>query len=455
MEILTSVLGREVEAVLKDPTNPPLYQWDCVVYVGANPFKAMKVLNIDFEEDPEKNYAPNIVVRAVFGAGDYYKQILPNDKTLEISLFRYNVNLGTGGIDYNQPFNEERYSATIFDKKDVSQDTSTLDSLSQELLNVTNIVEVQFQLLNKAIEQLRLMTVGGVYRKSNNTDILKTLITNSFSKLDVEHSRIPIGVDMVEASNTETKESVVIPQGLKIVDLPDYLQNKCDGVYNAGLGHFIKDEYWYIYPKYNVKRFGETRRTINIIRVPANKMPFVEKTYRVTGDTISILATAETSKIDVSEQKQKNEGSGARYAKADNFLEEFVSVKDNIATIARGANVNEFEGTDRPKNSSTAFLSEDKIVSNDYKQFSDVVKRQGNLYTFVWENSDMELVLPAMLVTIQFISNEDIKEMRGVLLAVHHSIMVRGKGAFARSYITRSVMNIFIDPNADLSNTTN
>lgn len=446
MNIYTSVLAREIDAIIQNPDKPPMYTWDARIYIKDKIYEPMKVLNIDFEEKPEEKYSSNVVIRMVLPAGDYYKEILPNDKDIEISIIKYHMDLATGGVDYNKEFQEERYTATIFDKQDSSQSTSALDTVSKETLNVSNIVEVQFQLLNKALEQLRLITVGGVFRKSTVEDLLKSLITHSFSELDVEESRLPIGVDMIQADNTEMIETLVIPQGTTLVDLPDYLQNKLTGVYSSGLGHFIKGEYWYIYPKYDVKRFGDTSRTLNIIRVPANKMPMVEKSYRVSGDVLTILSTAETDKFDLSEQKQINEGSGARFAKADGFLEDFVTITDNRATVARGANVTEFTGTERPKNSSTAFLSENKITSNDYAEFSAVVKRQGNLYTFVWENSDMDLIVPAMLVTIQFISDNQIQELKGVLMAAHHSIMVRGKGAFTRSYITRSVLNIFIDP---------
>lgn len=445
MNIMGSILGREIQAIISDKDKPVIYRWVCEIHVNEQIYYPIKILNLDFEENPEVKYCPNVVVRVAITGGDYYKQILPNDEILEVTLKKYLISQSTDSVDYSAPFTQERYKATIFDKKDAATASNVYDTVSQELLNVTDVVEVQFQLLNKAIEQLRLMTVGGVYRKSTVQDLLQSLLTASFDELEVDDDRKPIGIDMVEPSNTAVQETFIIPHGTTLVDLPDYIQNHSGGIYNSGLGHFIKDEYWYIYPKYNVKRFGQTQRTMTVIRVPPNQLPMVEKTYRVSGDSITILATAEADKFNLSEIKQLNEGNGARFATADNFLEDFTINEDNRALARRGARASEFAGKERPKNSNAAFLNNKNITSNPYVQYSEITKRQGNVFSFTWENSNMDLIVPAMMVTILMLEEDRVVEMSGVLVSVHHSVTLNGQGPTARNYITNSIISVFID----------
>ena len=442
---MQSVLGREIQAIMSDTVKPVIYRWSVEIYVDTVIYSPIKILNIDYEENPEVKYCPNVVVRLALQAGDYYKEILPNDDIIEIAIKRYLVNQSTNSIDYSQPFEQERYKATILEKIDPSVAANTFDTISKDLLNVTDLVEVEFQLLNKAIEQLRLTTVGGVYRKSTVEDLLKTLLTTTFTDVEVEDDRKPIGIDIVPPSNTAVQETFIIPQGTTLVDLPDYIQNHSGGIYSSGLGHFIKGEYWYIYPKYDVKRFGNTNRTMTVIRVPINKLPMIEKTYRISGDTLTVIATSEADKTNIAETKQLNEGNGVRFANADNFLEDFVQVKDNRALARRGARASEFVGQERPKNSNAVFMAQNKITSNPYAQYSEITKRQGNLFTFVWENSNMDLILPAMMVKLMMLEGDEVVEYSGTLISVHHSVMLQGKGAISNSYITNSVITVFLD----------
>ncbi|HEX2471463.1 MAG TPA: hypothetical protein VHJ59_01805, partial [Nitrososphaera sp.] len=182
---MSSILGREIDAVVRDTDKPVVFRWVCEIYVNKEVYTPLKVLNIDFDENPETNFAPTIVVRVALAAGDYYKAILPNDSIVELSLKRYTVNSSYDTIDYSVPFIEKRYKATVYNKQDLATAGNIPSEISKELLNITDIVIVQFQLLSKAIEKLRVMTVGGVYRKSTVKDLLQTVLTNCLGQIDV------------------------------------------------------------------------------------------------------------------------------------------------------------------------------------------------------------------------------------------------------------------------------
>lgn len=440
---MRSALGREINAVLQNTEPRTQYRWVLVLHMDGVDYPVMKLLNIDYDENPEENIATNVVVRFVMEAGTYYKRILPNDDRLEASIYKYTLIDGTSQVNFEIPAEFERYTATIFDKSDAAVTANLADLVDEALLNITDIVEVQLQLLNKAVEQLRIMPVGGVYRNCTAEDLLVTCIHKAYEQIEVTDDRMPIGVDITGVSNTEVQESFVIPHGTRLMDLPDYIQNHSGGVFNSAMGSFIKGEYWYLYPKYDTTRFGNTQRTLTIIRVPPNKMPGTERTYRISGDSIIIIATAEADKFNLSELRQLNAGNGTRFVSADNFLEDFTQTSDNRTLARRGARANEFVGQHRPTGIDYAPVSEDRITSNPYKHYSSIAGRQGNIFTLVWENSDMDLILPGMLVKILTLDGDDIVEYDGVLLRSYHAISLKGKGMLSRSYVTRTVMNIF------------
>lgn len=442
---MQSSLGREIQSILYNIEPNTTYRWVVELHIDDVNFTTMKVLNVDYDENPETNIAPSITVRFAMEGGTYYKRILPNDSRLEATIYKYTLINDSSEINFEIPVEYERYTATIFNKHDANKAINLTDAVSEELLNVSDLVEVQLQLLNKAIEQLRIMPIGGVYRKCTAEDLLVTCIQNAYRHLDVEEERLPIGVDINGVSNTEIQETFVIPHGTRLMDLPDYIQNEVGGVYNSGMGSFIKGEFWYIYPKYNTVRFGETQRTLTIIRVPPNKLPSSERTYRVTNDTIMILCTAEGDKYDLSEIEQLNSGNGTRFASASHFLELFNTTEDNRTTASRGARVNEFLGQYRSTDINHAPVSSDRITANPYKHLANITKRQGNIISLVWENSDMDLILPGMLVKILTLEDEEVVEYSGVLLRSYHGVSLRGKGLTGRTYITRTVFNIFVD----------
>lgn len=443
MDIFQSSLGREIDAILVNTEPRVLFRWMLVLHTPEGDYETMKVLNVDYDDNPEENFTTVVNAQFVMEAGTYLKRIIPLDAELEATVLQYPLIAGTTEIDYEQEIRSKRYRATLFDKTHDSDKLNLVDTIDETLLNITDIVQIQIQLIDKVTEQFLPLRVGGVRRKSTAQDVLVTMIQESYAVIDVPDNEKPIGVDVQGVSNTEVQETFVIPHGTRLVDLPDYIQNHCGGVFNSAMGSYYKDGFWYLYPKYDVKRFGKTDRTLTVIRIPPNKLPSSERTYRVSGDTIIILATSDAQKSNVSETNQLNEGNGVRFASSDFLLESFNETKDNKTTASRGKRVHEFLGQNRPTGINNAPVSDVVLTSNPYKQYSDVTQRQGNVFSFIWENANMDLIQPGMLVKLMVLEGEDVVEYEGVLLRAYHAVSLTGKGLLGRTYVTRSVLNIF------------
>lgn len=445
MEIEQSSLFREVQAVIGSDSKPVHYTWAAEVHANGETYAALKVVSIDFSEDYERQFGDEIMIRLAIPGGTYAKRIYPFQGQLEVSLYRIPIREASDVTDDTAEAQIERYAATLVDTGSIVVEGSGENATSEESLNLTNIIEANFQLINKALQQLRLVLVGGVFRNCTTEDVIKGVLTAESKKLKVEGSRMPVGVEMVPASNKAKRDHVIIPHGTRLVDVPEYVHKKCGGVYSAGLGYYLRGDYWYVYPCYDVTRFTKSPRTLTVINVPKNKLPRVERTFRQDGNSLVVLATGDTKFSDDSESQQLNHGSGVRFADANEFMTGFVKTQNNKTVANRGANTSEFSAFARKDGVVVAPMSQRAINANPYVEYSALARREGGVFAFVWENSMPGAIFPGMVAKVLFMDDTDIREAYGVILKAHHYVQTKGQGLTEVRYVSSTVLSIFVN----------
>lgn len=444
MEIEQSSLYREVLAVINNGANPVHYTWRADIHVNGEVYPALKVLSIDFSQDYENKYADEIILTVALLGGTYSKRIYPFKDKVDITLYRLPLQEVGDTADTNQKAQSERYTATLIDKGNPLLEANGMNAPSEDSLNLTNIFDVEFQLVNKSLEQMRMMSVGGIYRNSTVEDVVKGILTNESKKVKVEGGRLLKGVDMFEASNKAKRDHIIIPQGTKLVHVPQYVHEKCGGIYSAGMGYYLQSDYWYVYPCYDVTRFTKATTTLTIINIPKNKFPGIERTYRENGSNLVVLATGQVKFNDDSEVQQLNVGNGVRFAKAETFMTNFAKVEGNKAVANRGLNNSEFISTQRANGNNNVQLSSKPINANSFAEYSKLARRQGSIVNMVWENSLPALIFPGMMVKMLYLDSGEIKELYGVTLKAHHYVHTRSPGLTSARHLCSTVLSIFV-----------
>ena len=447
MEIEQSSLWREIESITRSGVKPVHFTYRVEIHVGEETILPLKLLSIDYVQDFELKYADEVIIALAIPGGKYAKRIYPFKDQIEITLFK--VPLAEMG-DYNDEEaapQSERYTATLIDTGNPLLEANGMNAPSEEALDLTNVFQIQFQLVNKALEQLRMISVGGIYRNATVEDVIKSVLTVESRKLEVEGSRAPQGVEMVDASNTKVRDHVIVPQGTKLVHLPEYIHYKCGGVYNAGLGYYLYGDYWHVYPCYDTTRFNKAESTFTVINIPKNKMPGVERTYRKDGSNLVVLATGEVRFADDTEEQQLNWGNGVRFADAEKFMEGvLVKTMGNKAIATRGTNTSEFKATDRMSGNNNIHLSTNAIHANAFVEYSRLARRQGCVLSFVWENSLPELVHPGMPTKVLYLLDGELREVYGTVLKAHHFVQMAGEGMTDMRYVCRTMLAVFVEP---------
>lgn len=445
MEITYTPLYREAMSIVNNGETGSNVGWKAIIHLpGENKtYVPLQVVAINIRCDFIKAYADEFTCTLLIPLGKYARLIYPNRTNLEVTLTKIPLRESSEDVQYDSELESERYSAILIDgdkSPTVGQGRETND---EDTLDLMDILPVSFQLTSKAMEKLRMISVGLGVRNSTVKSAIRTLLTKESQNIKVDNKQVLEGIDIVEPNNVAVRDHVLLPQGIKIFDVCDYIQKNI-GVYNAGLGSYVRNRIWYVFPLYDTTRFTETKQTLNVLILPRNKFPQLERTYRKKGNSLTILITSETGFKDDSGTQYLNFGNGARFADANKFMEGFNQTKDNATLVARAKNVNELKIEDRPDKVNLINVTQNKITANPYYEYSKLIGRKGGVFKTIWENSDPSLLIPGMVTRISYYDEGEVKEIYATLLGAEHSSMRMGDFG-SQKHAVNSLLHFFVN----------
>lgn len=443
MDILDSSLGTQIRDIAANATTTNFF-WDAEIHCAEGlTVHCFKLLNIDFVCDYTNNFTDEVTCRLAIGAGDYAYDVYPNMAKLEITLFKIPVNEVGGGSTEGGEVQTQRYTATIVKPQNPVIASNSFNQPDKNALNLTNMLEIDFQLIPKAVNQFRMRNFGGIFRNVTTEDCVRAILTSESKLIKTDVDTMPVGVQMVPGNNKTKRDHIVIPQGTRLVDVPGYIHSRCGGVYNAGFAYYFLNNTWYVFPPYNNVDFAQAQKTLTLIRVPKNRMPGTERTFKVNGDAVTAIVTGDTRSSNKTESMMLNEGNGVRFGDADKMMEDFVKVQGNKATAGRGGTNNEFTTISRPDGLNNVLNSETRISSNPFVEYSKLAFRDGIQMAMSWENSDPTLIYPGMPVKILFMEDDEIRETFGLIVHAHHYVQTLGTGFQSNRHMCTSNLVVF------------
>ena len=414
MDITTSALMAEVEAIIGAPERPPIYGWRVEFKVGDDVVTPLRINTIDLVRLYDEHYADLIFMEVFMGPGTFAHDLFPYRHNLVVTLYKDPLTVVAGESSPNEDTLHQEFTATLISNNDLVKQAEDLLLQNKEVADLTGLAKFKFQLTDPVLEQARLTSVGSTFRNQTTHDVLRYLMTETLQKIQSDETLNVVGVDMYPASNPTPQPSVVIPP-MSLIEVPEYLHERVSGIYNAGLGHYLQHNHWYVYPLFDITRFENDSKGLTIVKVPKNRFPAMERTYRTTANQLIILATGDSLHQDDSESKQLNEGNGVRFANAGHMFHDFVKVEGNKATALRAENNNEFVTQPRPNERNNIRMSDRRITSNKFYELSKLARRQCTFLTVVWENSDPDLIFPGMPVKYMYLEAGEVVEIHGIV----------------------------------------
>lgn len=438
-----SSLINAVREVTDSRTPLPQYRYSCSVRLpDGRELVPLRVVSTDIARDYLKTFADESYITIVFGVGTYSKYIYPNKERLSVQLTREVI--GDHATADDEPIITREYKAVLCETKDIAAASGSgiLDNV--EVADSANVANVRLQLIDRSVEWLRSVSVGGSFRKRTAADLLLTLLTVKTQEIPREVVGTQGRVDMVPPDNLEPRDHIVVPHGKPLVELADFLQEECGGIYNTGLGIYLLAGDWYVWPALNTKRFDQSPRGLTVINVPEEKMPSIERTWLTKGNQLIVLSTGRTDITDTSDKAKLDKGIGIRFNDAKGLLDSFVHTVGNVAKASRGKNVTEVL-IDQAVEGLAHVTRGAKATSNLFAELSKTVFRKGNNVTATWENSDHTLLYPGMPVRFMYEHENQVRIRYGVLVGDQHFISMEGRGGTSQRFKSNTALYLFLD----------
>ena len=449
INIENTPLWRDVQRIINSGPTTAQYGYTAIITMLTpldNPNKPIRytpwqVTAKNLKRDYAKGYTDKLTCTLLIPLGTYARKVYPNRKNLEITLIKAPLIENTTELDFSRVINSETYTAILLDKGNSITTMQGKESNNEETLDVSDLVDINFELVNKSLLQIRAKEVGGVFRNTTMSKLLLSYLTHVSTNLKIDNNRIIKGLDLVTPNNKKHYDQIIIPHGTSLPDVTGYLHQKY-GVYNAGLGSYIQNNCWYIYPLYNTDLYSKSKKTLTIIILPKSKLAEIERTYEVIGNSVNILCTSNTQFKDDSGVNQLNVGNGVRFTDSTKLLTDTVNVVNNRAIFSRSKNNNEYIFDTPDKNLNYAPMHDERITSNTFKQNTELTLTKGGMTKITWENSAPEVLIPGMQIRLIYFDNDQTKMGYGVLQgALHASVHVGIVNT--KKHVTKSLLTIF------------
>lgn len=440
----TNIMLEVREVAMRAPRSTS-FRFEVYIMAGEDNewVKPIRVDVITHQRDYFKGYADAIFLDALIGRGDYAYILEPNRDNITVDVFRYpTADMGNGDID--EEITVKRYRGMLLTKEDpgladARPHASNHDDLNQE------IMDIQFQLIQENVHQLRMVTVGRIYRQTVPMNALRSLLTDASQLIDVSDEEIVTGVDVVDGFNETERETIVVPHGTKLINVVSHLQNAEGGLYSTGVGCYLQHNKWYVYPLFDLNRIEREDRTLTVLRVPPNRYTGSERTWRLTEKQVIVIANSDISVRDMGFDEQMSSGNAVRTTNADNLLT-FGETGDNKINLERKKNLYEFKSHDMQGDGLTnTQWGKERATGNPFKLYSRLASQGGQFVEISWMHSNTDYLYPGMPVRLYVATNDELEEYHGILLGANDRYVPGRPGPVPDYYVNEARLLLFVN----------
>lgn len=306
-----------------------------------------------------------------------------------------------------------RYRATPQGLSDGQMMGNTVQMSDMRVYDQLNFISVTFQLVEEAYDMMRnTITDYGVFYMANPYDVLHSRLTSEVNALGLTGGQAPRGIEIeTPIDNQRIYQQIVINQGHRVIDIAHYLQKEY-GLYSTGQGFYYRNRYLYVYPLFKMGRYDTKSVTMDVVRVPQDKIPVLESTYYKTSEGITILSSGEANHVNATDIRQQNQGIGQRVMNSDVLTGDAgTHYNAGRAVATRSDAVSEFKTNDRASGNGIVPLNP-VPTDNVFKELSKSAMNTGSFLSFPWHNADPMFLTPLMPARYYYMVQNNVLKMR-------------------------------------------
>jgi len=426
---------KDVKRILDNGTKENGYRYKVVISTVNDDIEVLAIKEMDIIRDYMNAIGDNGTLRIQLSTGDYFYKIYPFIDNLEITIL-------------NTITKESyRYKALLLSTND-NFTNRTLTSRKIDELVLKELLDLEFQIVDRVVEPLRIKTTQGSYRNVSLDKLLSAILSTESGSILVDGKPAIDSIDISPIDNTTIYKNITIKSNSEIIDLPELLHKKHGGLYNGGLGTYIQKyngkNTWFTYPVYTNTRVTTEKKLLVIYITDSQTLPILDITYYEDHDILNIIANGEVMVKDSGGNDKIQKGSGFRMANASSFMKKPVIVKNGKVTADR-SKLN-YEVAMSSRADGLNYAPSTSISNNPFVHYSSVLASSVIRADLVWENSNIDLLYPGMPCKLMRPIGDSIKELNGTLVFVHTFISGVGNGFTDQVYRTNTQLTVLLQP---------
>lgn len=434
-----TALYRECEQILNSKEDPVTFYYALEIKTPMGVHKPSKLMSISINSDYVRDYAPKMIATMVFPYGEFNHKIRPYFEDLTVLIRKSPDQL----YKSKNEIDVQRYRGILVDIPQAPNMSGTVQEGSEDFGDLSQMVQVDIELQEFMLEEIRAITTGGIIQATSPAAALSSIVTTFTNNLSLSMDESAVSFDMQPPKNTTPQQQITIPQSVELTSLADFLQVRGGGIYNHDIASFLQRGSWYVWSPFDTSRQDYVEDTLVVVLAPIRKYDGVERTYRTTTRQTIMMVTGERSHTDTSQNDLYNKGTGIRFLNAMSALEGFAEVVANTVKVDRSKNATEIAYDVSPTGKSRVRTV--APTSNIYHELSKVAPSKGSFLSVTWSNADNDLIRPDMNVQVMMNESGVTKVYQARILACNTFIQNTGTGMMANRFSTGIALSLFID----------
>lgn len=471
-ETSRSAIFHDIWDIIEDDSvHKPYHLFETILHTEQKDLGTSQGLCIktyDISRDYVDNIADFIKIQLIVRLDTFIYDIYPlaNNMEMTVRITKQGRNGGSAVVT------EERFKAVYLLEPNASLPTNI--NADRESMMLMPPVILTLQLVDRKAMALRVLTVQGSFNSivsEKNKDMkpdsfIKSLVSKETEETTVDNESIIDYVSIEKAQNEEVLETLTIPSGTKLIDLPMYLQNEKTGVYTGGCATYLQSycddidseraKVFFTYSLYRGDKFEESLRPIIFYIPPTGEFNVVSRTYKYEAGVLRIF-TNPVSGIDSTKGNiLRAEGDGFRTAAAETIVVNPVEIKDGEAHYKKTGTMTEV--IDQPQPDGLNYAPHEGISANHFVETSKVLARKGEYIKVVVDNLDPDFYFPGAAVKVVYQAGDTlIQELYGVLHRAFISFNYQSfdynmeKQRESHGLVARTIFDIYITGAPDRS----
>jgi len=320
--------------------------------------------------------------------------------------------------------------------KNIPKSEIMLDDPSQNQdRHVANKIMIQSQLVDDAVFELRKKQFGGIYRNTTIERVIHFLV-----------GRFKLaGKYIVKPDNTVTYDNVVIPGLMPFNELFHHIDREYGGVYNTGLGYYITQGIFFMYPLYNFVP-DEPLYTIHIYMVGSNTFMGAKNYHAFLDDEWHILANSGSSSHQVIDSGAENVGNGFMVLRDSVLFDKWRTQKDSGTFSVIEDPIIQMQ-LDNPNTSSGAshnlrYMYGEKNLSECRSKLSFI---NGTVFNLKWDHASPFIIQPGCTIILHYDGAETYETKTGVCLSATYDYKFQTREGTNRIYVCTANLTLLTE----------